>query len=139
MPPKPSPLPRGFSLVEVLLASVLVLLVAGTSLALITQSMQAMDRTQKRAIANNLHRDVTSYLRAQSWNSLSSATATSLSSQLNSEFRDALSAFGSSSSIQVQTLSRSANARMLQVDLAIRYGSEVSSTSVRVTQRGISP
>lgn len=139
MTPKPPLHPRGFSLVEVLMASILVLMVAATSLGLITQSMKATSRAQDRAHANNLQREITSYLRILPWATLSTATAASLQTGLENQFRSELFAFGATSSLSVQSVTMNANSRMVEIALTLTYDGETSPATVRVARRGISP
>lgn len=136
---KPPLHPRGFSLVEVLMASILVLMVAATSLALITQSMKATNQAQDRTHANNLQREITSYLRVLPWSTLSMATAASLQSLLGNQFRSELFTLGATSSISVQSVTLNANSRMVEIGLTLTYDGHTSSSTVRVARRGISP
>lgn len=136
---KPPPPPRGFSLVEVIMASFLVLLVAGTTLALIARSTESLARARNRTLAENLTRAVTSYVRAMTWAELTGTNASTLTARLNQSFRAELFSFGATASLQVTAMTLSVGNRLLDIPIALTYGSEGATHTIRVSQSGINP
>lgn len=129
----------GITLVEVMVAAMMLVLVALSSFGAITHSNQILQQDAAAENAANIERVAESYLRSLDFGVLSRATESTLTSAIASQLSPAdWAGLGATGSVQVTRLTL--GNRLVTVDLRVTYAaSRVASTSVRVAERGINP
>lgn len=129
----------GITLVEVMVAAMMLVLVALSSFGAITQSNQMLQQDAAAANAANIERVAQSYLRSLDYGVLSTATESTLTASIASQLSPAdWGGLGATGSVQVTRLTL--GNRLVTVDLSVVYAaSRVATTSMRIAERGINP
>lgn len=130
---------QGFTLVEVVIAAVILMVVAVSSFAAFTNSSRVVRNSEALSGVSSIERVAQSYLRNLDFGTLSHATestvATGIKSQLTATDWGRLGATGS-----VTVTRMVVEEKLVTVDLSIGYGAgSVATSSLRVARRGVNP
>lgn len=136
MPPKSE---SGFTLLELMIASVILLGAILATFGAITASNRVLQRHEQLAGVSNIERIAQSYLRDLGYGLLQNSTVASLTTGIRRQLSsNDLNELGATGSVSVTALTQ--QPKLIQIDLLVTYGTgQFATTSVRVAQRGVSP
>jgi prepilin-type N-terminal cleavage/methylation domain-containing protein len=129
----------GFTLVELMVAAVVLLGAVVASAGAISASSRFLQRDEQLAAVADIQRIALSYVRSQGYSLLANASTSSLTAGIASQLSATdWSSLGSTGSVTVTAISNPNN--LLQIDLLVTYAkTQQATTSLRVAQEGISP
>lgn len=136
------PMPRaeqGFTLVEVLIAGLILLVVALGSFSAFTGSSRLVRQSEELSGVANIERVAQSYLRNMDFGVLRNATESTVAAGIRSQLSAAdWSRLGATGSLTVTRMT--VEAKLVTLELSVGYGSNrTATTSLRVAQRGVNP
>lgn len=131
--------PQGFTLVEVLIASVILFIVAVSSFSAFTGSSRLVRTSEELSGVSSIERVAQTYLRTLDFGVLRAATestvATGIRAQLTAADWTRLGATGSLTVTRMRV-----EPKLVTVELRVGYGADRAATcAVRVAQRGVNP
>lgn len=130
---------QGFTLVEVLVAAVILLIVAVSSFSAFTGSGRLVRQSEELAGVANIERVAQTYLRNLDFGVLKSCSASTLAAGIASQLTSSdWSRLGATGSVSVSSMA--VESKLVTLELRVDYGAgSVATTSLRVAQRGVNP
>lgn len=130
---------RGFTLVEVMIASVILLIVAVSSFSAFTGSSRLVRNSEELSGVSNIERVAQTYLRNLDFGILRTATESTVAAGIRAQLTAAdWSRLGATGSLTVTRMV--VEPKLVTLELSVGYGAgRASTSSVRVAQRGVNP
>lgn len=129
----------GFTLVEVLIAGVILLIVAVSSFSAFTGSSRVVRGNEALSGVSSVERVAQSYLRNLDFGLLSQATESTVAAGIKAQLSAAdWSRLGATGSLTVTRMV--VEPKLVTLELRVGYGADRAATSsVRIAQRGVNP
>ncbi len=130
---------QGFTLIEVVVAAVILMIVAVSSFSAFTNSSRVVRTSEALSGVTSIERVAQSYLRNLDFGILSNATESTVATGIKAQLTAAdWSRLGATGSVTVTRLT--VEERLVTVELSVGYGaSGVATSSLRIARRGVNP
>lgn len=130
---------QGFTLIEVVVAAVILMVVALSSFSAFTNSSRVVRNSEALSGVTSIERVAQSYLRNLDFGVLSNATESTVAAGIRAQLTSAdWSRLGATGSVTVTRMS--VESRLVTVELQVGYGaSGIATSSLRIARRGVNP